>query len=277
MAKMSVQVQNRSANAAHVVSSLDEHGEAVIEGLMTLNDLLRPEQRISADVPRQFLRWLAAVLEGKTVSMVAAEMAYVDEQADDPAVRVRRDDTGAVLYLSMTRVRSSVSAVLGDTGLATYGLLEPVPRNAPAELADYARVAMNLLLGHPRQQPDGIGGTFDTAVLAATILAALSPLAEALRDLRKEQRQLEGAMLRRDDEVTGWQEIYVYGATAFSSLYRIAGHPGLAARVRPTARRSEGREPAPGDDAPGELPGDGPSLPEDPGAAPGDGEDALPL
>lgn len=271
MAKMSVQVQNRSANAAHVVSSLDEHQETVVQGLLARNASLPPDRRINEEILRVFLRWLAATLESKTASMVAAEMAYVDEQADDPAVRVRRDEATSVLSLCMTRVRSSVSAVLGDPGLATYGMVEQVPRT-PAELSDYARVAMNLFLGHPRQQGDGIGGTFDTTVLAATILGALSPLDQALRDLRAEQRQLEGAMLRRDAEVSEWQEVYVHGATTFSSLYRIAGHPGLAARVRPTSRRTEGREPAPGD----EVPGDGPLLPEDPGTVPGDPEETLP-
>jgi len=53
----------------------------------------------------------------------------------------------------------------------------------------------------------------------------------------------------------------------------MAGHPGLAARVRPTSRRTDGREPVPGD----EVPGDGPLLPEDPGTVPGDGEDTAPL
>jgi hypothetical protein len=272
MAKMSVQVQNRSANAAHVVSSLDEHQEAVVQGLLARNASLPPERRINEEILRQFLRWLAATLDSKTMSMVAAEMAYIDEQADDPAVRLRRDEAVPVLVLAVTRVRNSVSSVLGEPGLATYGLRELVPRT-PAELSDYARVAMSLFLGHPRQLDDGIGGTFDTAVLAATILAALTPLDEALRDLRREQRQLEGAMLRRDAEVADWQSIYTYGATTFASLSHMAGHPGLAARVRPTARRSDGRDAAPGD----EVPGDDPILPEDPGTAPDNGEDTAPL
>jgi len=272
MAKMSVQVQNRSANAAHVASALDEHGEAVVQGLLARNAALPPDRRISEETLRLFLRWLGATLDSKTASMMAAEMAYIDEQADDPAVRARRDEAVPPLALCMTRVRSSVGAVLGNPGLATYGLVEPVPRY-PVELSDYARVAMSLLLGHPRQQDDGIGGAFDTTVLAATILAALSPLAEALRDLRTEQRQLEGAMLRRDAEVADWQTIYVHGATTFASLSHMAGHPGLAARVRPTARRSDGRDAVPGD----EVPGDDPILPEDPGTAPDNGEDTAPL
>jgi hypothetical protein len=272
MAKMSVQVQNRSANAAHVSSALEEHGEAVVRGLLARNAALPPERRVNEEILRQFLRWLAATLDSKTVSMMAAEMAYIDEQADDPAVRLRRDEAVPVLVQCMLRVRSSVSSVLGDPGLGTYGLVELVPRT-PVELSDYARVAMSLFLGHPRQQDDGIGGTFDTAVLAATISTALTPLADALRDLRTELRQLEGAMLLRDAEVADWQTIYVHGATTFASLSHMAGHPGLAARVRPTARRSDGREPAPGD----EVPGDDPILPEDPGTAPDNGEDTAPL
>lgn len=272
MAKMSVQIQNRSANAAHVASALDEHGEAVVQGLLARNAFLPLDRQISEETLRQFVRWLGATLDSKTASMMAAEMEYIDEQADDPAVRLRRDEALPVLVQCLLRVRSSVSSVLGDAGLATYGLVELVPRT-PVELSDYARVVMTLLLGHPRQQDDGIGGTFDTTVLAATILGAHAPLAQALRDLRTEQRQLEGAMLRRDAEVADWQAIYVHGATTFASLSHMAGHPGLAARVRPTSRRTDGREPVPGD----EVPGDDPILPEDPGTAPGDGEDTAPL
>jgi hypothetical protein len=259
MAKMSVQVQNWSASATHVVSSLDEHGELLVQGLLAQNELLPVGQRISEEVVRAFARWVADLMQQKTSSMVAAEMAYIDEQADDPAVRQRRDEALSPLSVRVTRTRNSVSAQLGDAGLATYGLSEQLPRTA-AELADYARVAHGLLLKYPRQEPDGIGGTFDTTVMAASISTALTPLDEALRDLRIEQRQLEGAMLHRDAEVTGWREVYVNGGTILAALYRMAGHPGLAARVRPTTRRAEGREPGPGD----ELPGDGVTLPEDP-------------
>lgn len=249
MAKMSVQVQNWSANGAHVVSSVDEHEDTLVQGLMKRNEALAPERRIDEQTIRLFVRWLVANMEQQNGAMVAAEMAYIDEQADDPAVRQRRDEATPALAQCMTRSRNSVDGVLGAAGLSTYGMTQPVPRT-PAELADYARVTHGLMLKHPRTEPDGIGGTLDTAVMAASIAAALAPLDEALRDLRKEQRQLEGAMLRRDTEVSEWREVYVDGATMFASLYRMAGHPGLAARVRPTSRRIEGREPAPGDEAP---------------------------
>ncbi|HWN70515.1 MAG TPA: hypothetical protein VNM90_22900 [Haliangium sp.] len=261
MAKMSVQVQNWSDNAAHVVSSLDENFEALVQGLMKRNAALPVGQQIDEEVIRMFARWLGSTLEHQTGSMIAAEMAYIEEQADDPAVRERRDAAASPLAVCVTRTRNRVSTVLGDAGLSAYGLKELVPRTA-TELAEYARVAMTLLLADSRQVPDGTGGILDTAVLAASIGMLHAPLDEALRDLRKEQRQLEAAMLRRDTEVSEWRLVYVDGATAFASLYRMAGHPGLAARVRPTTRRAEGREPAPGN----EVPDDGVILPEDPGA-----------
>lgn len=259
MAKMSVQVQNWSASATHVVSSLDEHGELLVQGALAQNELLPAAQRISEEVIRAFVRWVADLLQHKTSSMVAAEMAYIDEQADDPAVRLRRDEAMSPLSVCLTHARTSISSLLGEAGLATYGMTQQVPRTA-AELADYARVAHGLLLKYPRQEPDPIGGTFNTGTIANSIGTLLTPLDEALRDLRTEHRQLEGAMLHRDAEVSGWREIYVNGATILSALYRMTGHPGIAARVRPTARRTDGRLPGSGD----ELPGDGVTLPEDP-------------
>lgn len=270
MAKMSVQVQNRSANAAFVVSSHVEHRGAVVAGLLAHNASLPEEERVGEETVRGFLDWLASTMRHKTETMVAAEMAYVDEQADDPIVRERRDQAVGPLITCMTRVRSYVSAVLGEAGLATYGLRDVVPRQNPATLSEYARVVARLLRTHPRSQSDGIGGTFDTEVLASSIDQARAPLAEALDEMVVEQRQLEGAMLARDRAAREWNEIYVNGATTFASLYRLAGRGDLADRVRPTVRRSEGRDAPPVDAAPGSPPGGEPDAPVDvpPVAAP---------
>lgn len=256
MAKMSVRIRNRAANAEYVVSSMDENRDSVVQGLMTHNQWLPQELRMDEATLRAFLEWMANTVRYKTASMVGAEGAYVDEQGDDPAVRERRDEAVPAVGLCMSQTRSKVSAVFGEVGLSTYGLRAVVPR-APAELAAYASTSANLMRKHPRTAPDPTGGTVDTVALAEAIDQALAPLSTALSDLVVEQRQLQTAMIRRDTEVKEWNEVYVNATAAFAWLARMARQHEVAQRVRPSARRARGEELAP------ELPANG-SEPVDP-------------
>jgi len=268
MAKMSIQVQNRRAKAAYVVSSVAENRDVVTQGLVAHNVYLPAELRIGEETVRMFLEWLANTMRFKTDAMLASETEYVNEQADDPPVRARRDAAMPVLSLCMSQTRNRVSAVLGDTGLITYGLRDAVPR-APVELADFAGVVAGLLRKHPRIEASSVVGPFDTAVLASAVDAALAPLASALDDLVTEQRQLQGAMLRRDAIVGEWREVYANGSAAFSYLSCMAGQAELARRVRPT-RRIRGNDGNPGGDVSPELPAnDGDPAGEAPVVTPG--------
>ena len=108
MANMSIQVQNRSANARFAVRSLTTHREEVIRGLLAHNAYLPVGLRIEEATVRMFLDWLSSTMSHKTEAMVAAEMNYVNEQADDPAVRARRDQAMGPVLTAISRVRVRV-------------------------------------------------------------------------------------------------------------------------------------------------------------------------
>jgi hypothetical protein len=253
MANMSIQVQNRNANARFTVRSLTTHREEVIRGLLAHNAYLPVGFRIDEATLRAFLDWLGATMTHKTEAMVAAEMNYVNEQADDPAVRTRRDKAMEPVLTALSRLRVRVGSVLGDEGMNTYGLRKQVPRLA-GDLADYATVVVTLLRGRSRTVDDGLGGVLDTLILANALEEALKPLREALDDIETEQRELEGAMFRRDELVGEWHEVYQGGATTVTGLYRMAGQLALSQRVKPTSRRSAGEEPPPADGTPVVVP-----------------------
>lgn len=268
MAKMSSQARNRRANAQYVVVSMRENQDPVVQGLMTHNAWLPVELHIREDTLREVLTWLANAVQYKTSSMLAAETAYVNEQSDDPPVRARRDDAVEPVYVCMTQSRSKTSKFLGDTGLATYGMREPVPRQ-PAELAMYAETVLGLVRQHPFAVSDGTGGIFDASTLSAGIEAPLTPLTQALADVVVEQRQLQSAMIRRDTEVEEWREVYLKGSAMFASIARMAGQDELAQRVRPTVRRARGHEAGPGDDTSSDIPADADGAPgEEPAGTP---------
>lgn len=256
MAKMSTRTRSRSSSAEYVVSSMAENRDLVARGLLAHNAWLPEELRIDEATLRTTIEWLANVIRYKTTSMLASESAYVDEQADDPPVREARDTAMPVVSQRVVQSRSKVEAVLGDVGLTTYALRDPVPRQ-PAELAAYAGTSAKLLRRYPRTEPDGTGGTLDTVALATAIEDALAPLSVALSDLVTEQRQLQAAMIRRDTEMGEWNEVYVNGTAAFAWLARMARQHELAQRIRPTARRARGRGGDPADDVTPGLPGVG--------------------
>lgn len=253
MANMSVLIQNRKSNARFAVSSLKTHREEVVQRLLARNAELPVTQQIDESTIRLFLDWLGANIEHETDAMVEAELAYVTEQADDPEVRARRDTVVVHVLTAVSRARARIGSVLGDEGLALYGLDRPVPRG-PQEVADYTGVVIKLLRDKPRSVPDGLDGVVDTAVLASALDGALAPLTEALSAVQTEQRELEGAMIRRDDQVSEWHEVYQGGATALTGIYRMAGLLALSQRVRPTIRRGAGISPAPAEGEGVELP-----------------------
>jgi hypothetical protein len=254
MANMSILVQNRKSNARFAASSVKTHREELVQGLMKRNAELPVTQQIDEETIRLFVDWLGANIDHKTEAMVAAELAYVTEQADDPETRTRRDAAVGPVVTGVSRARVRIESVLGDDGLASYGLKKPVPR-LPQEVADYAGVAIKLMRDKPRLVDDGVGGVVDTTVLADALGEVLAPLNQALIDVQTEQRELEGAMIRRDGQVSDWHEVYQGGATALTGLYRMAGQLALSQRVRPTVRRASGIEPAPVEGEPVELPG----------------------
>lgn len=255
MAKMSARIRNRSSNAEYVVSSMDENRDLVAGGLLVHNAWLPEELRIDEATLRTIIEWMANVIRYKTTSMVASEGAYVDEQADDPPLRDARDTAAPAVSQCMSQTRSKVEAVFGDVGLNTYALREAVPRH-PAELAAYAATSATLLRRYPRIEPDGTGGTLNTITMATAIDEVLRPLSDALSSLVTEQRQLQAAMTRRDTEVGEWNEVYVNGTAAFAWLARMARHPELAQRIRPTTRRARGTDGSPTDDDTSDLPDD---------------------
>jgi hypothetical protein len=260
MANMSVLVRNRKSNARFAASSVKTHREELVQGLMKRNGALPVTQQIEESTIRLFVDWLGATIDHKTEDMVGAELAYVTEQADDPETRARRDAAVGPVSTGVSRARVRIESVLGDDGLASYGMKKPVPR-LPQEVADYAGVAVKLMRDKPRAVSDGVGGVVDTIVLADALDEVLAPLNQALSDVQTEQRELEGAMIRRDDQVSDWHEVYQGGATALTGLYRLAGQLALSQRVRPTVRRGAGIEPAPVEGEPVELPA--PDAPAD--------------
>jgi hypothetical protein len=236
MVRMSVLVNEQQANATFVVSSVATYQDPVVAGLLALNAELPPEDRLEGAVAQQFMTWLGKVLEHKNNALIAAEAAYVAEQADDVPLRSERDEKHEALAGQMMRVRDRVETHFGRDSLAGYGLGLRTPRNLH-ELLGYAKTGADLLRKHPRTVDDGMGGEVSTVALAESIEVVRSEVESSVRGLMRERRELDAARVARNAAQDTLMETYQIVAGLLIYVFRLAGHPELAERIRPTLRR----------------------------------------
>jgi hypothetical protein len=236
MARMSVLVNEQQSNASFVVSSVTTYQEPVMAGLMALNAELLPEDRLDEATAQQLLTWLCKVLEHKNNALLAAEATYVAEQADDEPLRDERDEKHEELAGLMMRARDRVEAHLGRDSLSGYGLGQRTPRGLH-ELLAYAKTGAELMRKQPRTVPDGMGGEVSTVILAASIDTMRVQVEERVRGLVREKRELDAARIARNAAQDALVETYQIVAGLLIYLFRLAGHPELAERIRPTLRR----------------------------------------
>jgi hypothetical protein len=236
MARMSVLVNEQQSNASFVVSSVTTYREPVTAGLLAINAELPPEDRLDEAVAQQFLTWLGKILEHKSNHLLATEAAYVAEQADDEPLRDERDEKHEELAGLMIRSRDRVETHFGRDSLSGYGLSQRTPRGLHDLLA-YAKTGAELMRNHPRTVEDGMGGEVSTVVLADSIDAMRLQVEASVRGLVREKRELDAARIARNTAQDALVEMYQIVAGLLIYVFRLAGHPELAERIRPALRR----------------------------------------
>jgi hypothetical protein len=270
MARTSVTVSDQRASAAFVASATTTYRDAVVEGLLAHNAALQPEDRIDAAVLQQFLTWAGKLLQQRGDALTLAEAAYVAEQADDVPLRLLRDDRFEALSDKVGVVRDRVWMHAGREALSTYGLSRSKPRSVQ-DLLNYAKTAAALLREQPRMVPDGVSGELSTEVLAESLEGLCEDLAASVQELVTEQRELDAARGARNAAQDELVAMYQMIAGLLVYVFRLAGYPDLAERVRPVikpaTRRSrtpeQGATPPAGTPA-GDTPAAAPAQPATP-------------
>ena len=205
---------------------------------------------------------IARMMAAANAQLEAAENAYAQEQADDPAARKQRDDAASELSLRRSDVRTQVVRRFGPLAAREYGLEGEPPTN-PDALAKQAANTIKLLRAAPKAHTSPLGN-FTTAAAADYLEEAQVALATALNAVTTETKELQDSLGLRDAAVAHWTNIYQSAATLLEGFLRLGGRPELAERVRPTARRSKGLElnPAtPTDPTPAPAPADPTPIP----------------
>jgi len=194
-----------------------------------------PLQPLPSEVTR-FQIALARLLDRRLDALVEADEANLAAQRRATPARERRDEVADVLLGKIADLRAAVRVAYGPDGLRELLRLDgPVPRE-PLALQRWTDLLIAVLGELPAELPpprwDGLeldlsGTAEDLRVLADALGRALDDVADRCGAIESTQREKDRAIVAFDDTVRGV-------APALRGLYRLAGCPEFADRIRST-------------------------------------------
>lgn len=222
-------VADRLRSAQKVIEVVRTQGETLAAGLRSR--LQAPDYD-----PAPTLTHIAAAITRAADDLQAAMIAHTDELADDAAPRAARDEYTEALLTGVVRMRRAIGGVYGGAALEALGQagrLDRRPDRALIAAETLMRKAPEVLPG----RSGDLGLQVDPAQVIATLEGPAAALKAALGDVTREAREAELTLLARNVAMATYDAIFTEGATALAALFRLAGLPEHAARVRPSGRR----------------------------------------
>lgn len=182
---------------------------------------------------------LAATLAAHRQRMEAADDAHTTELGDDAPARDERDAAAAALHGSLVDLRATVEGLFGPGSAGAVLALDGQTASDPVVLERQAALAVERLrtdgLTLPAMRLPGL--TFDPAAAAGALDPALERLRAALRAVSREAKEAEDTLIRKNRALDAFNTTFRGVAGTLESLFRLAGEPDLADRVRPSSRR----------------------------------------
>jgi len=262
--KLSKMAANRLAVTATVTSSATVHGAEIADNL---HRVLFPDGPQRTEATHKFLSVLGDLLDRAAVEVQEADLAHAAEMLDDEEPRQRRDDAQSLLAATLIEQRKVLDSLYGERLSGVYGLAAALPTQ-PTALLQRARTVCQQLRSQPiTARPLRASLTVKASDLATELAARIEALAGALGDVKREEREAQLTLERKNQATVEWQTAYQGVTYAFYGLYLLAGRPDLADRIEPTARRRAGL-PEPTDEGNGADPGPAAPAPSAPAPAP---------
>lgn len=246
---MAKEVTDREAAAEAVAAAAEAHAERVSKAFTEKFKAYVPKKQELPDMG-VVLRTLAGALRASSADLVDKSEKHDAELADDAAPREARDEATAELVQTMVSMRATVETVYGRAGLKALGIEGRTPTDSRAIL-EHARKFVKQLedpkLKLPKPQ-DGVA--IDRAVWVAKVEKPLPILAQARKDVLREEREAEITGNAKTRSMAAFDELFGVVAPFTSAMLDLIGEDELAARVKPSVRRrgvtAEGDEPEDG-------------------------------
>lgn len=217
---------------------------------------------------QRFAAWMVGLARDQ---IRLADRQTLSERHDDLAPRNQRDESSEEAYRTLVDLRRIVQGALGDDGVVQYLAIEgTLPQNRLGlanQLEDTIERLTDPEVDLPEIEREWV--VLDWDRLVATLRERLAPLQVALRELDRQQRDAELAVLQKQEALRQFQDDYVGWSNVLRGLYIAASQRELASRLTPTEPTRPGGgdgEPA-NDDLPEEdVPAVDPDLSDDDGS-----------
>lgn len=233
---MAKEVNVREAAAETVAAAADAHSERVSQAFKDRFQKFAPKKQPVPDMG-VVLRMLAGALRASAAELVEKSEAHDAELSDDAAPREARDSATAELVQAMVSIRGTTETVYGRAGLKVLGIDGRTPTDSKA-IQEHARKLVKQLndpgLKLPKPQ-DGV--KIDTGVWLAKVSKPLAVLAQARKDVAREEREAEITGNDKTRAMDAFNEMFGVVATFTSSMLDLIGEDDLAGRIKPSVRR----------------------------------------
>ena len=236
MGEITKLVANRQSNASVVIAALEVHAKA---SAADVSAVLFPKGEPKHLTVAIFIDALGKVLAAHADAIGAADRALADELGDDQPDRDARDAARAEVRAALTDCQSSVSGAYGASVVHAYALDSALP-TADNLLLQQARVVHAALAKGAPKATAKKGRKLDFAALAEELEMHIAALHAALQHVKREEREAEQALTKRDAAVAAFEPVYTGIADVAAGLLELAGQGDLASRVKPTVRRRAG-------------------------------------
>jgi len=233
-------VASRQSNAQAVITAIEVHVKAAAPQVSALVFPLGAPKNLTVEL---FIDALGKVLAAHTEAMGAADRALADELGDDQPYREARDAARAAVREALIDCNSSVSGAYGASTVHAYALDGALPA-ADNLLLQQAKVVYTALAKGAPKGAAKKGHKLDFAVLAEELQIHIVALEASLKDVKREEREAEQALTRRDADVASFEPVYTGIADIAAGILELVGQSELANRVKPTVRRRAGLDSA---------------------------------
>ncbi len=185
------------------------------------------------------------VLAGRLIArarthMVAVDRVHLDEVVKDRSLRRQRDDAAAGLRRTILRIRDSFDGAYGRSRCEEIlGFGTRIPQD-PMLLRQLAATGVEYLNAPgfelPPMELEGIN--WSPELFASQLQAPLEILEDAQAQLSREDRKSNKTIQLKNQAIGDFDDVSRRGAKFLEGLYTLVREDLLAARVRPSDRRS---------------------------------------
>lgn len=230
MPQLSKLVTDRVKSSRAVVAAGKENLSAIVTAATE-----RHGEKL-ADAASVIVETMVGALEKATADMEAADLEHAAELGDDPAARARRDEASAKARTVLLEVRGAVTTAYGSAYAKSLGFVGDTPDDPQQMLHLLRGVGPRLKTRElPEQSLPGV--TIDIDVMQQRIAEVEGPLAAALDEVAREERQAQGTLAKKNASIRAYDDAFRQAASLISGMLDLAGLEALAARVRPSVAR----------------------------------------